>query len=468
MSHDHSPQANGLNAPTQPFTDAEDERFMTELQALYLAPQIPHRLQQTGAEQARLQLAASKRQHARHEVFGLLRRLHAGAQRSDRPGGSARREGASRPAIVAAVAAMALVSVLAAALFTRPGLLTTGSTSTTGHAQHIPTPTVSLDGPPMTLMSVAMVSVNDGWAFGSTGGAGGECLVLHYNGAHWARSPNSACAPVTSIAMLSADDGWAVGYDTILHYTHGNWRVDTIYAPPGQHVVLERVAMVSPDEGWVVGWASTPNSSPALILHYANGHWTPANVAGLASDSASGLRGIAMVSAREGWAVGSQITSSGGEKTLVLHYTNGRWTRLDWSIPGSFNSVAAFSSGDVWAVGEDNPAAGPGLVVHLRNGVPIQEDRPIPGLLQDIAMVSPSEGWAIGDGAATVRYHDGVWTREGLTIHQYYMMNISLVSATEGWAVGSSAVSPSRDPNASATLFHLSGGVWRIYPLSGV
>ncbi len=83
-------------------------------------------------------------------------------------------------------------------------------------------------------------------------------------------------------------------------------------------------------------------------------------------------------------------------------------------------------------------------------------------------MVSPNDGWAVGDGAATVRYHNGVWTREGLTIHQYYMKSISLVSATEGWAVGNTAAFPSQEPNASATLFHLSGGVWRIYSLSGV
>ena len=89
-------------------------------------------------------------------------------------------------------------------------------------------------------------------------------------------------------------------------------------------------------------------------------------------------------------------------------------------------------------------------------------------MLHGIAMVSPSDGWAVGDGAATVRYHDGVWTREGLTIHGYYMMAISLVSLTEGWAVGNADSYPVRDPNASATLFHLSGGVWRIYPLTGM
>ncbi len=471
MLRDPSSKANGLSDTRQPSNGADDERFLSELQALYHAPQIPQRLQQTGAEQVRLQLATRERQRAQAATPNILRSLRPGARVSDHMGGSGRYASPSRSTAIAAVAAVALISLLAAALFARPGLFVS---TTGGHERRTPPPTLPVSGQPVTLTSVAMVSANDGWAFGMTNG--GACIVLHYDGAKWAPRQGSACdavatlasVPVTSIAMLSANDGWAVCYDTILHYTQGNWRVDTIYAPHGQAVWLQRVAMVSPDEGWAVGW--TEATQQASILHYTHGHWTPTNIAGMAGVTASGLRGIVMLSAREGWAVGSQFFNSGygEETTLVLHYINGQWTRIPWSMAGSFNSVAAFPSGDVWAVGEDNPATGPGLIVHLRNGVPIQEDRPAPGLLHDIAMVSPSDGWAVGDGAATVRYHDGVWTREGLTIHQYSLGRVSLVSVTEGWAVGGAADYPSQDPNASAPLFHLSGGVWRIYPLSGV
>lgn len=479
MLRDPSPQVNGLIDPTQPSTDPIDEHFVAKLRALYVAPEVPLHLRQAGAAQVRLQLADNKPRRARHDMFGLLRRLHAapatlwsaatasaGPMLSERPGGHGHLERSPR-LTTAAVAAVVLVSLLAVALFAWPAPfrygLTTGPAPIAGHGKHTPAATPSLAISRLILTSIAMVSANDGWAFGGENFSGGACLVLHYNGIAWSRHPGSACIEATSIAMLSANEGWAVGYNTILHYTRGDWRVDTTYAPQVQSVQLENVVMVSPDEGWAVGSAD----AHAYVLHYAHGHWEQANVAGLTGDRASSLRGIAMVSAQEGWAAGSELSIS-GETTLVLHYSKGRWTRMAWSMTGSFNGVAAFPSGDVWVVGEDNPAAGPGLVVHLRQGNPIQEDRPAPGLLEDIAMLSPSEGWAVGGGAATVHYHNGVWTKEGLTIHQYALMRVSLVSATEGWAVGSSLVSPSRDPNASAILFHLSGGVWQVYPLSGV
>lgn len=489
MLHDSSPQANGLIDSTQLSADTLDERFVAKLQALYVAPEVPQRLKQAGVEQMRLQLAASKRPHARRAVFGLLKAVHTVSlamksisdtcQSSNRPVARGRLEGSPRLTTAAAMAVVVLVSLLAVALFAWPAPFRYGVAIE-------PTPsavqTSSLAAPRVVLSSIAMVSASDGWAFGgewsrptpgSTSGTGppstylhSTCLVLHYNGIAWSRHQSSACVEATGISMLSANEGWAVGDNTILHYTRGDWHVDTTYGPSRKSVRLESMAMVSPDEGWAVGSADTH----ALVLHYAHGHWAPVGVAGLASDSVSALRGIAMVSAQEGWAVGSEPQPpSSEETTLLLHYTKGQWTRVAWSIVGSLNGVAAFPSGDVWVVGEDNvPAGSPGLVVHLRQGVPIKEDRPTPSLLEDIAMVSSGEGWAVGGGAATVHYHDGVWTREGLTIHQFALMRVSLVSATEGWAVGSSLVDPPPDPNASATLFHLSGGIWQVYPLSRV
>ncbi|MGZ3680745.1 MAG: WD40/YVTN/BNR-like repeat-containing protein [Ktedonobacterales bacterium] len=492
MLHDPSPQTNGnaLTNPNPPSADTIDERFFAELQALYAASEVPQRLKQIGAEQVRLQIAASNRAHAQHSVFGFLNGARTvssamkslsgtriSAQPRNRPGVQSSLDGSPRLTI-AAVAAVALISLLAVALFAWPAPfrygISIGPVPIGGYGKHTPPATVALFGPRIVLTSVAMVSANDGWAFGgestrpSPNGEtppalrGSTCLVLHYNGTTWSRHPGSACIEATSISMLSATDGWAVGSNTILHYTQGDWRVDTSYALKSMQ--LESVTMVSSDEGWAVGSSDAPR---ALVLHYARGHWTPVNVAGMPGDSVSALRGIAMVSAQEGWAVGSELADN-GEKTLLLHYVSGQWTRLAWSMTGSFNDVAAFPSGDVWAVGEDSALSGPGLVVHLRQGVPIQEDRPAPSLLQSIAMRSPGEGWAVGGGAATVHYHNGVWTKEGLTIHQFALMRVSLVSATEGWAVGSSLVDGSLDPNAAATLFHLSSGAWQIYPLSGV
>lgn len=476
-------------SPKATFSDAiqppmhADERFTEEIQALYLAPVAPEQLRKSGAEQIRLSLETSKRPHTKRAPFAFPRSTKAApaalpstvdsrsdAFLSDPLGGVGHHNPPSRLTAVASVAAVALICILAAALFASPRIFVRGSTSPAASSHPIPRWTASVADSHVLLSSVAMVSASDGWAFGSANNA---CIVLHYNGSTWARSNGSACAGATSISMLSADEGWAVGGSTILHYSHGSWRVDRVFAPSEESVELTRVAMVSPEDGWAVGTASAPTNVPsgapsAFILHYTNGHWVPASVGGMAGHSPSSLRGIAMISAQEGWAVGSYFTASRQEATLMLHYLKGQWARVDWSTVGSFNCVVALSSGDMWAVGEVNPAVGPGLIVHFQHGAVVRVDHPTQGLLYDIAMVSPDNGWAVGDGAATVRYQGGEWNRQGLTIHQFYLMRISLVSVTEGWATGNSAVGNSRDPNATATLFHLSGGVWHIYPLTGL
>lgn len=454
MHPDSTPQTNDLTGLTQSTEDARLERLMVDLHAVYHDTPIPQRLAQMGAAQTRAHLASS----ARREPLGFLGFAHR--WRASLASGWALLTGQGA---LATLATLALIGLLATLLLSRPGFIS-GSPASWGH-RGPPSPAPMPPGPPVTLVSVAMVSASDGWAFGGSQKRG--CLVLHYTGASWSQDKASACAPATSISMVSADDGWAVAYRTILRYSQGKWRIDTIY-PPDQDPSLNRIAMVSTSEGWIVGTANTPAGIPnAFILHYAHGHWAPVRALGLNSAQASSLRGIAMVSASEGWAVGS-IFGPDGENTLVLHYLNGRWTPIPWSIVGSFNSVAAFPSGDLWAVGEVNPAAGPGLIVHLRNGAVVQEVRPIPGLMQDIAMVSPTDGWAVGDGAATVRYQNGTWTREGLTIHQYSLASVTLTSANDGWAVGYTNVEPSPYKNAYATLFHLSGGVWTAYPLTGM
>lgn len=63
--------------------------------------------------------------------------------------------------------------------------------------------------------------------------------------------------------------------------------------------------MISASEGWAIG-------SNGLIVHDLNGTWTQ-----VTSPTGQTLRSIAMVSPTEGWAVGDQGT--------ILHYSNSAW-----------------------------------------------------------------------------------------------------------------------------------------------
>ncbi|HET9979168.1 MAG TPA: hypothetical protein VFQ32_01895, partial [Ktedonobacterales bacterium] len=89
---------------------------------------------------------------------------------------------------------------------------------------------------------------------------------------------------------------------------------------------LNDLAMISPKEGWAVGSVLDANSGPAnmLIAHYQNCAWTPIAT----DDPGMTLMSVSMTSASDGWAVGG----SGDGKPLALHYTGGAWQPV--ALPG--------------------------------------------------------------------------------------------------------------------------------------
>jgi hypothetical protein len=184
------------------------------------------------------------------------------------------------------------------------------------------------------------------------------------------------------------------------------------------------LAMVSPQEGWAVGssgeinWTQQPDgkqvmtsdTSAAVIAHFAGDRWTIQ-----ATFPHAGLQRVAMVSATEGWAFGTQYgAESDSQRPLLLHYANGTWSEaaspLDALPSGDvyYGALAFTSATDGWlAVSEyaaqDKMAYTRPELLHFTDGQWTQVDLPdVPGRItysiDDLTMVSPQEGWAVGAG----------------------------------------------------------------------
>ena len=135
-----------------------------------------------------------------------------------------------------------------------------------------------------------------------------------------------------------------------------------------------------------------------LVLHWNGSAWKQVrSLRGLSS-----LTGVALVSARSGWAVGS---SSG--KSLVLHWNGAAWQRVHSPGPGGPYTpgvdgpygVAAASARSAWAVGDSYkfPATFKTLVWHW-NGAAWKEVRspsPAASVLSGVAAVSATDAWAV-------------------------------------------------------------------------
>ena len=140
-----------------------------------------------------------------------------------------------------------------------------------------------------------------------------------------------------------------------------NGSTPTTTAPvyvPDRNDLFNSIAMVSPTEGWIVGGNMSINGGPViygplLLLHYLNGQVFRVDNLALPEAGAEKaiLQRVVMLSASEGWAIGTYIGSSGCTNTLILHYTNGQW-KQDTTIAGIIlTSISMASTTDGWAAG---------------------------------------------------------------------------------------------------------------------
>lgn len=228
------------------------------------------------------------------------------------------------------------------------------------------------------LSKVFMRTASDGWMVGegNSGWSGnnGSTSVFHYNGSAWTpmNAPAFASFQPQTIVALSATNVWLAGTD----YSGSGFDGD----------------------------------APEVILHYDGSRWSQQNT-DLAN---SRIYGMAMVSPGVGWAVGSLAGGTGPhparpQKALVEQYSPGKWQQAtSFSGPSSAASfslygIAMVSAQEGWAVGSN------GLIVHAFNGTWTQVFSPTSQTLKSIAMLSPTEGWAVGDQGTILHYFNNAW-----------------------------------------------------------
>lgn len=203
---------------------------------------------------------------------------------------------------------------------------------------------------------------------------------------------------------------------------------------------LTAVSMVSAQDGWLVGSTYRQDEPTiALLLHWNGSDWLR-----VAKRINGDLNAVQMVSADEGWAVGSE---QGGDSTrgLILHYKGGRWSKQNLAASGILYGLAMVSPDEGWAVGW-------GTILHYQQGV-WQADTVVGNsllsILHAVQMDSRKHGWAVGNGGTILEYDGKGWHElEAITNNELDALAFS--GSMEGWAVGK-----------SGTVLHYKDGHWR-------
>jgi hypothetical protein len=214
------------------------------------------------------------------------------------------------------------------------------------------------------LNGVTAVSANDVWAAGWLANARDvpQTLIEHWNGTTWSvvASPNAGKSTnvLNAVKAASATDVWAVGQfsnasgfrQTLTEHWNGKkWKIVSSPNVGTHDNILHGVTTVSSTDAWAVGDSLDMNSNAqALIEHWDGTMWSVVSSPG---SGASTLNAVRAVSSTDVWAVGGAAPS----QTLTEHWDGKQWSIVASPSPGTNDSelrgVAIISARNIWAVG---------------------------------------------------------------------------------------------------------------------
>jgi hypothetical protein len=281
----------------------------------------------------------------------------------------------------------------------------------------------------LSLKQVVMTSATDGWAVGPDEGLCSSSLLLHYTSGQWKLDSTMTGTTLGGFSMLSPTDGWAVGtqeacgqgtYTPVLfHYNGKNW---TSVQLPADVIQVGQVVMTSATDGWAIGekQASGSAGNPNLLLHYDGQTWSEVDSTGLAQSGPVFplyLSDIAMISATDGWLVGTIPGPNGvSAGALLFHYDGKQWSKVNTPLDaiqgGQVTSLSLASDGAGWLAG--NIRGNQSFFLQLSGGTWKQVDSPTGEFVSQVFTFSANDAWAIGPGIGQgqlflLHYHNGAW-----------------------------------------------------------
>jgi hypothetical protein len=268
------------------------------------------------------------------------------------------------------------------------------------------------------LFGVAATSARSAWAVGLTGRARQPAtLIERWDGGAWKRVPSPASASgglLDAVAVTSARSAWAAGQTrslvssrpaTLIERWDGTaWK--RVPSPnPARGGTLYGLAVTSARSGWAVGQTGGVFSQRprTLILRWNGTAWKRVPSPNAATPG-SWLGAVAVTSARSAWAVGCACNGP-SLKTLIERWNGTRWRLVPSPNPATGDSVlygvAVTSARSAWAVGCTRCVSEKPETLILRWNGTAWKRVPSPnpaagGSLPGVAVTSARNAWAVG------------------------------------------------------------------------
>jgi len=287
-----------------------------------------------------------------------------------------------------------------------------------------------------SLTSVFIMSANDVWAAGMNTAYGTGATIIHWDGTSWVTAPVPANTldRIYSIFILPGGmDGWAVGRDytgasNILRWS-GTWPTGawSTFPSPDATRDLRGVALSSPTQGWAVGTTPAPHVGKAAIFKWDGAGWTDISATSPADNV--NLHSVSIVSATDAWAV--------GETSTIIRWNGASWTGpMLAPVNVDYRSIHMVSTDDGWIAGVKNPATDEGVLLRW-DGTAWSSVRSWVTKNLNSVFLTPGGalGASVGDAETIIRWNGSAWSAQ--TSPTTTDLNcVDLVSTNDGWAVG--------------------------------
>jgi hypothetical protein len=244
------------------------------------------------------------------------------------------------------------------------------------------------------------------------------------------------------------------------------WRV--VKAPKIPDGELLAVAGEASDDVWAVGDSSANADFLTLALHWDGTSWTQVHTPSIGDWNM--LRGIAVISKTDAWAVGFTHDYT----TLLEHWDGATWSIVDSPVVKAgapLYGVTALATDDVWAAGGNGEHS---YLVHWDGSAWRAVRHPEPpgssyAALTNITSTSADDIWAVGSDVARtedplVLHYDGsAWAVQSTPRHgEYlYLSGVGASSSTDAWFAGWFSDSAERP-----LVEHGNGAAWSFVPSS--
>lgn len=264
---------------------------------------------------------------------------------------------------------------------------------------------------PQSLRSLAMLSLNDGWAVGTAG----TILRTTTGGLVWNSVSNPSGGNLNSIFFTDPQHGWIVGDITdIMYTTNGGTTWQTVANPTVNN--LKSVYFVNSNIGWAVGNFGT-------VLKTTDGglNWVQQS-----SQTASNFFGVHFFNELTGWAVGANSS--------IYRTTDGgaNWGMQTSPVAATFYSLDFVDQQRGWIAGSN------GTILKTTDGGSnwIMQASPTNNALRSVRALDASTVYAVGFFGTLVKTTDGVtWQTESIGLSTN-CWDVQFVDQNNGWIAG--------------------------------